>query len=335
MLATVIIPHEFTPQNNYEFSWTGKKVETGTVHRYFINLPAGQTCMKVSLSKNSKDYSMTRYHIFNPDGISIDASSLLSTDNNRETVEKYYYNLEPGVYELDVEGYFKAEQTSNYNLSVKFSGVSALNEVELLSGKNNVKVVNHFNSAGNYNLSGQVFGYEIIHDAELRGNDHYKYEFKFIPGEASKEFTIKLQKNDFGKLTDFAILILNEAGLVVNNAALSYSEGSASITNPSDSESETYTLQLVPGFADMSAEMKFKILERTTFVTPEPIDVKYAGKTNVTLYPNVSVELECSVNELTQQVPEESEVYGIIFLESSASKMIEYEMPVYISSDLK
>jgi len=335
MLATVVIPYEFTSENNYEINWIDKKIEAGVIDRYFINVPPGQTSMKISLTRNKKDYSMTRFHLFDPDGINADVSPLLSTDNNRETVENYYFNLRPGVYELDVEGYFKAEQTSNYNLSIKFSGISCIDGDDLSIGTNTVELINLFNTPGNYNLSGEVSGYEINHEVELKGNDHYKFEFKFNPGESSKEFTIKLQKNDFGKLTDFAILILNEEGLVVNSEALSYSEGSASITNPSDSVSETYTLQLVPGFADMSGEMKFDIIERTAFVNPETISVKYAGKSNATLYPNVSVDLECSVNELTQELPMEATVYGTIFFESSASSQIEYEMPVYINLDLK
>ena len=335
MLTTVVIPYDFTPENNYELKWTDKKIEAGVIDRYFINVPPGQTSMKISITRNKKDYSMTRYQLFDPDGINAGVSSLLSNDNNKESVENYYYNLRPGVYELDVEGYFKAEETSNYNLSVKFFGISRIDSNNLSIGKNTIELINLFSTTGNYNLSGELSGYEIKHDAELKGNDHYKLEFKFNPGEVSKEFTIKLQKNDFGKLTDFAILILDKEGLVVNNEALSYSEGSASITNPSDSESETYTLQLVPGFADMSGEMKFEIIERTALVNPETISVKYAGKTNITLYPNVSANLECTVNELTQTVPEGAKVYGTIFFESTASSLVEYELPVYININLK
>jgi len=85
----------------------------------------------------------------------------------------------------------------------------------------------------------------------------------------------------------------------------------------------------------MSGEMKFEIIERTAFVNPETISVKYAGKTNITLYPNVSANLECTVNELTQTVPEGAKVYGAIFFESTASSLVEYELPVYININLK
>jgi subtilisin family serine protease len=335
MLATVVMPYEFKISNNYELSWTDKKIETGTVDRYFINLPPGQTCMKISLSRNPKEYSMTRYQLFDASGINIDASSLISTENNKEMVENYYYNLKPGVYEIDVEGYFKAEKTSNYNLSVKFFGISTTSNPEFITGKNYFEAVNLFNSAAAYNLSGKVLGYETTHKLELKGDQEIKIPFSFNASESSKEFTIKLRKSDHTKLTDFAILILNSEGRVVNSSALSYSEGSISVENDGSEEPETFTLHLVPGFVHMSNEMKFEIIEKTEFSNQEAISVKYAGKTGVTLFPNSPAEIECMLNELTQEVPEGSKVYGKIYFESSATKKVEFEMPVYINNNVE
>jgi tripeptidyl-peptidase II len=334
MLATVVIPYEFTPDKNYELKWTDKQIEAGMVDRYFINLPPGQTSMRVELTRNPIDYSMTRYLLFNPDGINIGGSALLSSANNRESVERYFYNLAPGIYEIVVDGLFRADETSNYNLSIKFSGISTKNQ-ELSVGINHIQVINLFNNPVNYNLSGKVMGYEIIHDAELKGDDNILMPFTFNAGEDSKEFKIKLRKEDYNKLTDFSMLILNEEGRIVRNDALSYAEGSLSIQNHSGSEDTKYTLQLIPGFTHLSGEMKFEIIESTTFSNPDPINVKYAGRNNVALYPNIPVELECGIKGLTLEVPEEAKVYGTLFFESSITKIIEHELPVYIINNKK
>jgi hypothetical protein len=41
------------------------------------------------------------------------------------------------------------------------------------------------------------------------------------------------------------------------------------------------------------------------------------------------------LNELTQEVPEGSKVYGKIYFESSATKKVEFEMPVYINNNVE
>ncbi|HEY7751283.1 MAG TPA: hypothetical protein VH917_03240, partial [Ignavibacteriaceae bacterium] len=241
----------------------------------------------------------------------------------------------PGVYEIDVEGYFKAEKTSNYNLSVKFFGISTTSNPEFITGKNYFEVVNSFNTASAYSLSGKIQGYELTHNVELKGDQEIKMPFNFNAGESTKEFTIKLRKNDHCKLTDFAMLILNSEGRVVNSEALSYSKGSISIDNDGNEEPETFTLHLVPGFVHMSNEMKFEIIEKTEFSNQDAISVKYAGKTGVTLFPNSPAEIECTINELTQQTAEGSKVYGKIYFESNANKKVEFEMPFYFSSQVE
>ncbi len=49
--------------------------------------------------------------------------------------------------------------------------------------------------------------------------------------EASKEFEIKLSKNDFNKITDFSLLIYDMDGNAKKKDAMSYREGSIEIMN--------------------------------------------------------------------------------------------------------
>jgi subtilisin family serine protease len=332
MLATVVMPYNFSSRNNYEMTWADKKIEAGDIDRYFIKLPGGQTSMKISLTRNQNEYSMTRFKLFDPDGKSIKGSAVLYSVDNETLVEKTYYNLSPGIYEVDVEGYFRAENISQYNLAVKFRGVNRLDDKALSSNNNTLTVMNAFNSADKYSISGNIIGYKSTRTAELKGNEHHKYSFTFNHGESSKTFKLNLSKEDFSKLTDFAVLILDEEGVAIKRAAFSYKEASIIVNNLSDTENAKFTLELIPGFAHETGEMTIEITEETKFASSKYLDVTYEGKNNLILYPSIPVQLQCEFDETDQVIPENVKVFGKIYFNCAASNEVEGEVPVYFSS---
>ncbi len=332
MLATVVIPYEFSQKNNYEMKWIDKTVATGMIDRYFINIPAGQTGMKISLTRNSDKYSMTRFRLFDPDGREYDISPVLYSVDGEDAVEEYYYNLKPGVYEVDVEGYFRAEDFSQYNLEINFYGIEKMGEKVITQDDNSLKIINRFNSKANYNLSGIISGYKKAHTIGLKGGDHYKLPITLNKGEASKEFEIELTKEDFNKVTDFAFMILDEDGIAVESSALSYRDGFISISRGSDSESENYTLEIIPGFTHKDGEMTTKVTEKSILENSVTVDVNYNGRDQVTLYPNILAELKCDFELPEIQIPEDAKFYGIIKFKSAANDKVECELPVCFSS---
>ncbi|MGB5893583.1 MAG: hypothetical protein WBG58_05340, partial [Ignavibacteriaceae bacterium] len=280
------------------------------------------------LTRNQNEYSMTRFKLFDPDGKSIKGSSVLYSVDNATLVEKTYYNLSPGIYEVDVEGYFRAETISQYNLGVKFYGVNRLDNRALSNDNNTLTVMNAFNSADKYFLSGNIIAYKTTSTVELKGSAHYKYSFTFKPGESSKTFKLNLSKEDFNKLTDFAVLILDEEGVAINSTAFSYKEESISVTNSSGSENAKYTLELIPGFTHETSTMTIEITEETEFTGSKYLDVSYAGKDNLILYPNIPVRLLCEFDEIDQVIPKNADVFGKIYFQSAANNEVEAEFLV-------
>jgi hypothetical protein len=248
-------------------------------------------------------------------------------------VEGIYYDLKPGVYELDVEGYFKAEDTSQYNLAINFSGINRLKNSALNNDNNSLEIINTFNTADKYYLSGTITGYEKKHITKLRGNEHFKLPFTFKPDESSKSFTIELSKTDYNKVTDFTILILDESGMAVINKALSNKQRTVSIKNIWNSESSEYTLELIPAFTHETGNIAIDITEKTYFAYPTDFAVTYSGKEYVTMYPGIPVELNCELNETSFVIPESANVVGKIYFVSAASKTTDYKMPVIIDND--
>jgi len=328
MLATVVMPYSFTKENNYTLNWENKKVEQGLVDRYFVELPAGQTAMSVKLNSVKNEYARVRFRIFNPDGVGIDLSSTLNTTDNESEIEETYYDLAPGVYEIDIEGHYLAKDTSNYNLLVQFFGINRLDNEIISAEKNIIEVVDLFDTAENYNLIGAFDGYQTSHNITIQGSEKFRMPFVLRKGEKSKEIRIEMSKDDYNKLTDLALIIYDSDGIDVSNSALSYRTGSISINNYSREDSSEYIFEIVPGFAHESSSAKIKLTELTTFKTDYMFNAVSDRRTNLTLYPSLPKKLEIYYDFPGEYIPENAELLGTIIFESSASDEIIYELPL-------
>jgi len=125
---------------------------------------------------------------------------------------------------------------------------------------------------------------------------------------------------------------LDEDGVAVKSNALSYRDGSISISRSSDSESEIYTLEIIPGFVHKDGEMTIKVTEKTSLENPVTVGVKYNGRDQVTLYPNILVSLQCDFELPEIEIPEDANFYGVIEFTSAANDKVECELPVCFSS---
>ncbi len=52
----------------------------------------------------------------------------IHTLDDKNEIEETYFNLEPGVYEIVVDGSFLAKGISTYDLSVQFYGINRLDD---------------------------------------------------------------------------------------------------------------------------------------------------------------------------------------------------------------
>lgn len=328
MMATVIVPYQFNASNNYKMTWSDQKVEIGMIKRYFINLPGGQNSTKIILESNKKDYAKVRYRLFNSDGIEVYLSSQLNSVNNDEMLQSIHYDLEPGVYELIAEGMYTANGVSTYDLSVEFSSIQFLGDTEISREDNERVVTNLFNEVKTYNLSGEILGYEKTYSVPLTGADIYKMPFTLRKGEVSKKFNIELTKENFNKLTDFALMIYDEAGYAVSKGGLSNRTGVIDIDNYIDEDSVEYTLAFIPAFTHKSSEMKIKVNEITRFSSSVPVSVVNREKRSVTLYPNSPRTLRFGILKPDDTLPTDAKFYGKIYFKSPSANKIEYELPL-------
>ncbi len=330
LLATLVIPYEVNSSDNYKISWKDKVVNQGMIERYFIKIPAGQNSMKVTLSRDasSNKYARCRYFISDNNGIQIDQSPALYSVNKDEKIESFYYDIEPGIYEFDIDGFFLASDPSTYNLGVEFLSIQTVGSKLITESNSRIELINYFNETQTYNVSSEMLGYERNYNIVVDGKDTYKMPFTMNKNEGSKEFNLTLTKEDFGKTTDFAIQILDENGRALRKGGLSYRKDGISIDIPADKDSVKYILEFIPAFVsrDMSASVEIK--EITYFPSPLPVDVRSNGKAAIVLYPNNIKYLDLNYFKPAAEIPIDASGYGKIYFKSPSTGKTEYELPI-------
>ncbi len=331
MWSTVVIPYQFNQSNNYKWEWCDKQIAPGETERYFIEIPPGGTTMNVILSNENGKYTNIRFWLFKPNGSEMYLSPSLSSQTDDENIEKNFYNITGGVYELDVEGSYKSVIPSNYNLSIEFSGIQRLSSEILDSADNKINVINLYNNNVTYNLSGKILGYKKDIEIELNGKDTCFIPFVLRRDEASKKFTINLSKNDFEKITDFSVMIFDEEENALEKNALSYRNGKIEIKNTFNSDSANFRLMLLPAFANGPGNMIIHLTEETLFNSPTLFSVKDNVYSTTTLYPGIEKTLTCEFSKPYEMIPGDASPFGKIYFESERRKKIKYEIPVYFN----
>ena len=104
MLTAIVIPTHFNESNNYQLKTSGK-LAPAEVERLFLEIPPAATSMKIKLSYNEGDYSNTWYSLHDPEGREVDATSALESEKDERVEENIYFDLIPGIYELDLVGH--------------------------------------------------------------------------------------------------------------------------------------------------------------------------------------------------------------------------------------
>lgn len=330
MLATVIIPYEFNSSNDYKMIVDDGKVDIGKVDRYFVKIPAGQNILKMTKTRNGNSYCRTRMWLFDHNGVDEYVSPQFYSVNNDEKIEVSHSNLEPGIYEIIVDGLFLASDTSHYNLSVELNSLQADYNKEISGIENTINVTNNNNRTFTYNLSGEILGYEKSYTVSVDGSGYSYVPITLTKDEPVRNFEFSLSKEDFNKTTDFSVLIIDENGKALEKSGLSNRSGSISIKNSADKDEVKYQLQITPAFTHKEGKATLFIKERTVFPSSVSLDVKDQNRRSVTLYPSNSRTLKCNFIKPEFNVPADAKVYGKIYFKSPSTEKTEYELPIYI-----
>ena len=329
LMATVVIPYEFTPANNYSHHWYFKDLAPGMNKRFFLDVPPGATSLRIKLHAKENNYAVAWYSLHKPDGRQMGMGFIKSNKDGNEK-EYYYYNLSPGVYELDVLGYFRAKAKSNFDAEVQFGGLEKLEDTPVSAENNKIKVVNNYLEVKNLNLSGKILGYEQNYTAKLKDTDVYELPFVLRKDEGMKSFEISISKEDFNKTTDFAIQIYNKDGKAISKTGLSYKSDVISVRNTFKEDSTKLRLELRPAFANGPEPMTVHIKAITYFKNPQSIKVTERGSAQAVFYPSITETLKLNFKAPKDYLPKDAKPYGKIYFKNTNDKT-EFEFPVYFT----
>jgi subtilisin family serine protease len=327
--ATVIIPYTFSAGNNYKLNWFNEKLMPGRHKRYFLYIPPGTSSLTISMNSADKNYAETVYRLFNPDGVNIYTSSILSTDIDENEVVDTHFNLNPGVYELVLSGNYIAKDLSTVNLSAEIAGVNPVNNIVLNEINNKSDFINYFSDKKDYDIDGKMLGYKKDFTVKLNGidGDHYEYPFILRKSESYKEFTLKVVKDDFNKMTDFSVLIINDSGKAVEKDGLNFPEGGISIINTSEeADSTNYKLLIIPAFTNRSGTAEVSVVEETYMKNPDSIATPYSKK--VSFYPDIEKTIEFKVQRPSFYYPPDTMPFGKIEFKTNRDNRVELEFPL-------
>lgn len=325
-MATVVIPYEFNNNNNYKLNETGT-VEPGMFHRYYLNVPGGATTLKLTLATVNGKYASGKIRMHAPDGQEVYVSPTLSSDGENASVEKYLYDLQPGVYEVVVTGFYLAREASNYNLQAEFLSAQVTSSPEITAENSYIELTNYLGYKGRYSLSGEVEGFQKPHIIKIDGEVIYDLPFEIKPGEASKTFDISLSREDFNKVTDFAVMINDETGKSLEIGGLSYNEGSISIDNSFGDETKKLKLVIVPAFANAGGKMTININEKTALASATSITGKSSSR-SIDLYPSIPEKINLIVEQPAYEIPANAVYYGEIKLTRNKGNDSDFRIPL-------
>ncbi len=327
VMATVVIPYEFTSDNQYSMKACGK-LAPGKYGRYFVNIPAGASSMKITLSSVEGKHADMNVKIHKPNGREIRGSSYVSSKGKLVTVDKFLFNPEAGIYELDVDAYYKAQDTSYYKLNVEFNGVQRLDNMPLSEDHSSLTLFNNFNNKKVYMMGASIEGYCSHFAKTISGGETYEYEFYFAEGEASKTFKVMVSKEDFNKFTDFSVMVKDADGKTLDSDALSYNSTELTINNNFDADTKL-KLVLVPGFALKSSSLVAHVKAETKIKSPVRINASFGYSPVVVMYPSVETKVNLQFSKPEMELPEGAKFYGELELTDYTSKETEVKIPLY------
>ncbi len=315
MMATVVVPYEFTEENGYKRKWKNQTVGISEVKRYFLNVPGGATSMQIKIKSADEKYALMLALLHDPDGRQVGREYFKYPGNSEETVITVT-DLEPGVYEFDAFGYWSAEGVSTYNLEVSFESAERIGNIALSDEHTKITLVNRFNSYETYQMKIKTRGYKLEHVFTIKAGEVYEMPVVFRKGETAKSFEVWISKEDFNKTTDFALMLNNSKGKTVARGGLSYqSETLFYAKRPKDDS--TFTFVLAPAFALDEGEMTVHVTETTSSKDKPRIIPSFAGSKTVKLFPSSPVPVDFRIKKPETELPEGA-VYSVdLYLEKN------------------
>lgn len=323
LMTTIVKPYEFNSVNNFTIESRNESLAPGMHKRYFLDIPENASDISVKINPSKGKSAFLRIYLHNPDGAQ-EGFAIFNSANDAEIFQKNFDNLKPGVYELVILGNFTAKEVSYFDVSIEMNATKRIGNKTLSLDDNEIEVINSLTKVKNYSLSGNILGYQKEYFINLDSVESYDIPFQLKKGEKRKKFEITLSKDDFNKLTDFALMIYNEYGEAKSTGGFSYRSSDIELNRNKSDIDENYKLTLIPAFTHSAGKLKIKIVEKTFFENSTQLSL---SSNRITLYPSISesIKLELKKPEINYS---DAKYFGTLIFSQPRTNIKEFELPL-------
>jgi len=317
---SVVIGDRVGPETGYVKVYEGEDLSAAWVHDYFVEVPASASCMRVRLEVSpevgASKGARARTEINDPQGVVRGGFvGYASVEGNRlQDMTVLAPELYPGIWEINVAASRTAKDASAYKLTVTFDGYQCKPATITTlprsgsgkAAKTSLTVTRAFPGLFKGVAEAVIDAFGKEREVTIEDTDEWSYSFTLDRETPSATFELLMDETNGNLFTDCAVNIFDADGHAVDATGFSGLEAEVAVRLPAGTESATYRLEVVGGFAlkEEMAEWGFQLEERYGLGSPVTGTVERAGGGRLRFYCGVPTELDISFADSWPDPPE-------------------------------
>jgi tripeptidyl-peptidase-2 len=303
--VVVVRPHFFAPQNNDLLRFPIDGLKTGKISRSYFQVERNIQALQLDLLQQSAPDNRLRIYIFDQEGRRV---FYLNSNEKRENRLIESASKQHGTWEMVVFADYnnRDDVTANIRLQAYRVAISELGNaaMEWQAGSNpkgDVTFVNDGNKAFTAALTGQVSGYRRSARYRL-SSDTYSLPVMAEQGVEKIVYQIEIPQEDFLKVTDLAVNILDYDGVAIKRIGMSYRFAEITFYPQADTG---YDLEFVAGFTHAwEKNWQFVLTETRYYKYPYYLITDPGSNSNLQLLPGSTLQASFEAEEPLPSLPQ-------------------------------
>jgi subtilisin family serine protease len=316
---TVVVGERLEAANGFSRTWESKDLPASWVHRYFVDVPAGASGLRVRLEAGARVGASRGARVVaqinDPEGHVKGGFGGLASQNN-PVVDLVVPTAEvvPGTWEVTVASVRTADDTGAYRLTASCDAYQAqpATVTELPrdgageAATATLMVTRAYPGVFKGTVEAVLDGFHRAWDAEVKKSDTWTHDFTLTTATPRAEFRLELDEKTANLFTDCAVNILDADGKAVVQAGFDGLSADIAASLPEGVAEASFKLQVVGAFAlaEDTADWGFAAEETYLFAAPSYAELKRAGGGALRLYCGVPTEIEIKFPGVWPAAPE-------------------------------
>jgi tripeptidyl-peptidase-2 len=327
LLNSVIVPYGFTADENYTKFFEDQLVKGWNPQRYFLDVPAGASAMRLRLSApEGKESKASFDRVYDPRGREFRVrSKRLDTETGaREAEWSFTDELSPGVWEVDVHA-DRPDREWPFELAARFFGLQSdpakITDTDKSKPKGEITVTNMFARPLATTADGEIEGYRLHEEGEFEGRrDELTYDLTLDERFNRVRLHLEMTPENYARTTDIGVMVKNSEGEAIYEGAFDSRILEAVFETKGE---KSLKVVITAGFAVVEEKRKTPMTVDIDELLKNavPVTVKLGEGSNITFVPGVPMLLEYGAKERLKDIPKGLRPVGFLrFRERSSNE---------------